>query len=340
MHMQAKTGMHAVDQGRRRVCAGLLAVAAAPMARAGADGPLPTHRVVDLDWIDPARNRLVPVRLYVPHTSAAAAPFPLVVFSHGIGGWRGNYSYLGRHWAERGVASLHVQHVGSDRSVWGGGLFTLVGRLRAAAHEQEAIDRVHDVRFALDRLLLLADGAAGGLQIDRSRVVAAGHSYGANTVLLAIGARVQRNGLWLDFHEPRFSAAVIISAPPFYGERDLAAILSRIVLPTLHVTSTQDVIWIPGMHSGVEDRVAVFDAMPDPRKAFVMYQGGSHSIFTDRAGPGGPGLNQQVKAATSALTLAFVHQAFGTDTAALAEWHRAWQPLVARSAGIRLDANV
>ena len=39
--------------------------------------------------------------------------------------------------------------------------------------------------------------------------------------LLASGARVQRQGRWLDFQESRFSAAMIISAPPFYGEPDL-----------------------------------------------------------------------------------------------------------------------
>jgi predicted dienelactone hydrolase len=328
-----------MDERRRRVCAGLLAAAVAPLARASAEGSAPACRVADHDWHDAARNRPVPTRLYLPRSVAGTGALPLVVFSHGIGGWRGNYSYLGRFWAEHGVASLHVQHVGSDRSVWGGNLFTVVGRLRAAAHESEAIDRVLDLRYALDRLL---QGHAGdsGLSVDPARIVAAGHSYGANTTLLASGARVQRNGRWLDFHDPRISAAVIISAPPFYGEPDVPAILSRIAMPTLHVTSTEDVIWIPGMHSGVEDRVAVFDAMPDRRKALVMYQGGSHSIFTDRSGPGGPGLNQQVKAATSALTLAFVQQTFGADTAALAKWHRAWQPLVARSAGVRDAATV
>ena len=59
---------------------------------------------------------------------------------------------------------------------------------------------------------------------------------------------------------------MIISAPPFYGEPDLPAILSRIAKPTLHVTSTEDVIWIPGIPSGVEDRTAVYQAVPDPAR--------------------------------------------------------------------------
>ncbi len=48
---------------------------------------------------------------------------PLVVFSHGIGGSRQGYSYLGKHWSARGVASLHVQHIGSDAALWRGNPF-------------------------------------------------------------------------------------------------------------------------------------------------------------------------------------------------------------------------
>ncbi len=286
-----------------------------------------------MDWTDTRRDRRVPVRLYLPHGDSAAGPLPLVVFSHGIGGSRGNYSYLGRHWASHGMVSLHVQHVGSDYALWGGNPFAVVNRLRQAASEGEATQRVHDVRFALDRLLG-TDGLVSDLDIDTRRIVAAGHSYGANTTLLAVGARVQRNGQWRSFRDERISAAIILSAPPFYGEPDLAAILSPVTVPTLHVTTTDDIIRIPGMYSGVEDRVAVFEAMPDHGKALVMYQGGSHSIFTDRSGPGGPQLNQQIKAATRELSLAFVEQAFGKDGTALQRWDRSWRPLVARSTGV------
>lgn len=320
---------------RRGACAAIAAALAAPWARSQgqlADQP-PTHRVIDMDWTDARRDRRVPVRLYLPHGESVAGPLPLVVFSHGIGGSRGNYSYLGRHWASHGMASLHVQHVGSDYALWGGNPLAVVNRLRQAASEGEAMQRVHDVRIALDHLLG-TDGLVPGLDIDTRRIVAAGHSYGANTTLLAIGARVQRNGQWRSFRDERISAAIILSAPPFYGEPDLAAILSPVTVPTLHVTTTDDIIRIPGMYSGVEDRVAVFDAMPDHGKALVMYQGGSHSIFTDRSGPGGPQLNQQIKAATRELSLAFVEQAFGKDSAALQRWDRSWRPLVARSTGV------
>jgi dienelactone hydrolase len=319
---------------RRGACAAIAAALAAPWARSqGQLAALPlTHRVIDTDWVDARRDRRVPVRLYLP-AAEPAGPLPLMVFSHGIGGSRANYSYLGRHWSSNGVASLHVQHVGSDHALWGGNPLAVMSRLRQAASEAEATQRAHDLRFALDRLLG-TDGPVPGLEIDTRRIAAAGHSYGANTALLAIGARVQRQGQWRGFQDERISAAVILSAPPFYGEPDLAAILSPVTVPTLHVTTMEDIIRIPGMVSGVADRVAVFDAMPDHSKALVMYQGGSHSIFTDRAGPGGPLLNQQIKAATRELSLAFVQRSFGQDATALQRWDRDWHSLVARSVGV------
>jgi pimeloyl-ACP methyl ester carboxylesterase len=252
---------------------------------------------------------------------------PLVVFSHGIGGSRRGYSYLGSHFAAEGYASLHLQHVGSDRSLWGAGNpLAVVGRLQDAAQEAEAIARVHDLRFALDQAL----GGEFAPLLDGQRVVAAGHSYGANTTLLASGARVVREGRALDLREPRLRAAIVISAPPFYGESALAPILGPVRLPSLHVSATEDIIRIPGYYSGPEDRVAVFDAIGSPRKALAMFNGGSHSMFTDRAGTGGVLLNGQVKAATKELATAFLRQVLQGDDQALRAWPQRHASLLAK----------
>lgn len=294
---------------------------------------------LDWDWVDTRRQRAVPVRLHWPaEASGPATSVPLVVFSHGIGGSRMGYSYLGRHLAGLGWACLHVQHVGSDRSLWfGGSVWGVVGRLRAAAQESEAIERVRDLRFALDTLLdpalQHADIGRPAERIDPQRIAAAGHSYGANTTMLAIGARVARPNQAHDFLDPRLRAAILISAPPFYGEADLAGILAPVKLPTLHVTSNEDVINIPGYHSGVDDRIAVYEAMPDPRKTLVVFDRGSHSIFTDRIVSGGVELNQQVKGATKTLAAAFLRQQFAQDATALGQWRESWKSVVARSAG-------
>ncbi len=311
---------------RRQISAWLLAALAAP-ALAGPPPEALPYLVVDFDWFDPVRARPVPARLYWPMAATTEGSVPLMVFSHGIGGSRQGYSYLGRHWSTHGMASLHVQHVGSDSALWRGNPFGVVGRLQAAAREQEAIARAADVRFALDRILS-ADTGGLGAAIDRRRIVAAGHSYGANTTLLAVGAQVVRDGRTVSCLDERFRAAVIISSPPFYGEPDLAAVLRGVAVPTLHVTATEDVIEIPGYRSGVSDRLAIFDAIAHPNKLLAVFRGGSHSMFTDRPYTGGRELNPQAKRATADLALAFLDHAFNREDAALMAWQARWRPIL------------
>jgi dienelactone hydrolase len=288
--------------------------------------PIVGHSTHELEWLDSARARRVPVRLYLPDVASTDAPVPLVVFSHGIGGSRAGYSYLGRFWASQGYASLHLQHVGSDRELWFGNPFELVSRLQGAARESEAVARVRDLSFALDQLL------AGELapRLDAQRIVAAGHSYGANTTLLAAGASVQRDGAPLQLRDARIKAVIVLSAPPFYGEAAPQQILGPVRVPSLHVTATEDAIRIPGYYSGADDRVAVFDATGSARKTLAVFAGGSHSIFTDRAGSGGAQLNAQVKEATRALSIAFLNSVFNGDDGALAAWPQQFADIVAR----------
>jgi dienelactone hydrolase len=314
----------ALDEAPFQVSA--IAPSAAALVDLRESAPFSTR---DLDWHDPVRGRDVPVRLYMPESASPQHPVGLIVFSHGIGGSRQGYSYLGKFFASHGYASLHLQHVGSDRSLWAGNPFALTGRLHDAAQESEALARVADLRFALDQLL---GGSTFQDRIDSQRIVAAGHSYGANTTMLVAGARVERKGQPLDLHDARIRAAIILSAPPFYGEGDTARILAGVKLPTLHITATEDVIRIPGYYSAAGDRVAIYESISGARKALAVFDGGSHSIFTDRAGTGGVALNPQVKAATAELSLAFLRSVFDGDDALIAAWPGRHAAILARFA--------
>lgn len=321
-----------MNQQRRswlRMGAALALAGALPLRAFGAaatDEATPFD-TLELEWADARRQRGVPVRLYLPQ---APQPVPVVVFSHGIGGSRRGYSWLGQHFARHGIASLHLQHVGSDNQLWAGSIFGLPGRLQAAAQASEAIARTQDVRFALDTLLM------GELapRLDASRIVAAGHSYGANTTLLVSGAHVEREGRALELRDDRVRAAIVISAPPFYGEAEPRKILQAVAVPSLHVTCTEDVIRVPGYYSGAEDRLAVFDATGSARKWLAVFDGGSHSVFTDRGGSGGAALNPQVKEATRALATAFVSAVLGGDAHALSDWPQRHAGILARFSAV------
>lgn len=276
---------------------------------------LPEFDIFDEEWFDSDRDRRVPIRLYLPK-SHQTTPGPLIIFSHGIGGSRIGYSYLGQYWASKGFASLHVQHIGSDRSIWLGNPFNLVLRLQEAAQEPEALQRVNDIKFALTSLLKSTYAAL----INSDEIIGAGHSYGANTIMLVSGARVNVKGAPVNLSDARIKAAILISAPPFYGQTDLVPILEPIQIPTLHVTSTEDKITIPGYYSGYEDRLAIFEAMGSPQKSLVVYTGGSHSMFTDRTSPGGALLNQRVKEATQEISLNFMSKVFSKTNLVVPNW--------------------
>lgn len=263
------------------------------------------HRVLDLELLDDDRRRPVPARLYLPQQASPAHPVPMVVFSHGLGGSRTGYRYLASHWADAGIASLHPQHIGSDHAVWRGNPLELVQRLQSAAREAEAQARVLDVRFALDRVLASEQAPL----IDASNIAVAGHSYGANTAMLVSGARVAGGSSDVaNLRDQRFQAAILISAPPLMGQGPVEQVLGAVSIPTLHVTSLDDTINIPGYRSTVEDRIAIFHAMNRSTRTLAVFNVGGHSIFTDRITRSGPETSTRIKAATRELCSIFLRQ--------------------------------
>ena len=265
------------------------------------------HRVLDFDFLDAARQRSVPTRLYLPQTASQIHPVPLLVFSHGLGGSRFGYRYLGSTLAGAGIASLHPQHVGSDNALWWGNPFQLVQRLQSAVGDSEARSRVSDVRFSLDRIL----SSEIGPLLDTAKIAVAGHSYGANTAMLISGARVKANEVSVeDLQDKRIRAAILISAPPVVGQGSMEEVLGAVSVPTLHITSVDDTINLPGYRSTVEDRLVVFNAMRESQKTLAVFNTGGHSIFTDRTTRSGPEVSARIKNATCELCTIFLRESF------------------------------
>jgi len=280
-----------------------------------------------LEWFDPSRQRAVPVLYYAPKQQLDNEKLPLIVFSHGLGGSRERYAYLGKYWASQGFASLHVQHVGSDRQIWRGSRLTLPFRLMAAAGDEEALARVADVKFALSSLL----GSDLGRAIDPDKLVMAGHSYGANTSMLLVGANVERSSGLPELRDPRFSAALLISAPPFYDGQPLNEVLSSVTVPTLHITNTMDEIEVPGYHSAPSDRIDLYQAMGSHYKVLAVFHGGNHNIFSGRRQR--PELNVQaqvLQAATQSLSSVFLKGLFLQDKSLMQQWQLQHHAVLAR----------
>jgi predicted dienelactone hydrolase len=248
--------------------------------------PVPSGTVSELklDWHDSARDRPVPVKLYFPKDGAG--PFPIIIFSHGLGGSRDNYSYLGKHWAGCGYVSVHVQHLGSDDGVWRD--VSLAERAKAlqkaAMNISNATNRPLDAQFAMDQMVKLNADITSPLKgrLDVQAFAIAGHSFGGFTTLALAGQTFMLPlGRTKCYDEPRLKAAIQMSAPAPTRRTDLDKVYGSITVPTMHMTGTEDFVEILPQTKPADRRIP-FDHMSAAETCLVIFNGGDHMIFSGR----------------------------------------------------------
>jgi dienelactone hydrolase len=230
------------------------------------------------DWLDSARNRTVPVMMYLPKGDG---PFPVIVFSHGLGGSREGYAYLGNHWASWGFVCVHLQHPGSDESVWKDKDTKKAWKaMHAAANAKNAADRTADVRFALDMLEKMnRETPPYKGKFDMNKVGISGHSFGGHTTLSAIGLSGYTGKSSAD---SRIKAAISMSAPAVKGWFMRKKVYKQIHTPCLHLTGTLDNS--PIGDTKAADRRIPYDQISGADQFLVNFNGADHMVFSGRAG--------------------------------------------------------
>lgn len=157
----------------------------------------------------PGRGGDLQVRVTAP---ARGQSLPVVVFSHGFGFSMDGYGPLADFWAANGFVVLQPTHLDSASL----GLLPTDPRTPRVWRF-----RVEDLKRVLDELDLI-EASVPSLtgRLDRSRIAATGHSYGATTASALLGARVlgpeSRDGE--DFTDARVSAGVLLCLPGAGGE--------------------------------------------------------------------------------------------------------------------------
>lgn len=241
------------------------------------------------NWHDSARDRDIPVRIYYPTTGDG--PFPVIIFSHGLGGSRDGYEYLGRRWASHGYVSMHVQHIGSDTAVWQESVFKMRAMRQAAANPANVLNRPKDVSFAIDQMQRLnRDDSVLKNRIDLERVGVGGHSFGAYTAL-AIAGEIFGGPVMGEktFADPRVKAAMPMSAPVPRNKNRFAQAFGQIRIPCFHMTGTKDDS--PIGDTKAADRRVPFDFCNASDQYLVTFKDGDHMIFSGRGRLGGSGGN-------------------------------------------------
>jgi predicted dienelactone hydrolase len=247
--------------------------------RTGGNAPNFKAQILDLSVHDAARNRDIPVRIYLP---SASGPAPVVLFSHGLGGSRAGSEFLGEHWAARGYVAVFVQHPGSDDAVWKDAApAERMAAMRKAASLENFLLRVRDVPAVLDQLEVWNKSGPLAGRMDLTKIGMSGHSFGAVTTEAVSGETFPMSGTQLT--DPRIRAAVIFSpSTPVSTTPERA--FGMVKIPWLLMTGTKDNA--PIGHADVKSRLEVYPALHGAPKYQVVLNNAEHSAFTDRVLPG------------------------------------------------------
>ncbi|WP_016910284.1 alpha/beta hydrolase family protein [Streptomyces xiaopingdaonensis] len=173
----------------------------------GAGGPVVSVAPARLDA--PGRALPLDVRVSAPVTGH---DLPVLLFSHGNGWSLDGYAPLTAFWASRGFVVVQPTHLDSRRDGIG---FDHPGFGRVWTERHADLVRTMDQSETIERAV---PGLAG--RVDRDRVVAAGHSWGAQTVQMLLGARVldSTGEAGQGYADRRVRAGVLLAATGIGGE--------------------------------------------------------------------------------------------------------------------------
>ena len=238
--------------------------------------PVPVARFEMELLAQPSRGAALQVRISVPQIGGR---LPVILFSHGNGSSRNGYGPLVDFWAAHGFVVIQPTHLDSR---------TLALSPDDPRRASIWRFRTQDIASALDQL----DGieqlfAASGTSLDRECIVAAGHSWGGQTIGMLLGARLPdpETGATIDLLDARIKAGVLLAAPgrggadlnPETAKRFpfLQPSFAEMTTPALIVYGDRDYSHMTTR--GPDWRADPYFLSPAP-KCLLTLKGGEHSL--------------------------------------------------------------
>jgi len=239
--------------------------------------PIPVVSIHPVTLPAAERGDDLQVRISAP---ATGDQLPVIVFSHGFSLSASDYAPLVDFWAAHGFAVIQPTHLDSQ---------TLALTPEDPRTPQIWRSRIEDLRHILDDLDHI-ETALPGLKgrLDRSRIVAAGHSWGGTTVSALLGARVlgADGGPGEDLSDSRVRAGVLLSTPGVGGAElaPFAAELFPFMKNPSFADMTTPALFIAGDHDqsplttrGPEWFTEAYRLSPSPKNLLTLF-GAEHSL--------------------------------------------------------------
>ncbi|GLV60118.1 hypothetical protein KDH_69410 [Dictyobacter sp. S3.2.2.5] len=172
-----------------------------PDVTMGAPAPVVSVKPVVLSA--PDRGEDLQVRVSMPVTGRQ---LPVILFSHGFGGSLDSYAPLVDFWAAHGFVVIQPTHLDSRT------LNIPSDDPRTPRIWRFRVEDLQRILNQLDHIEAAVPGLSG--RLDRSRIAVAGHSWGAQTVGMLMGARVldAEGGKGEDMSDARVKAGVLLAA--------------------------------------------------------------------------------------------------------------------------------
>lgn len=233
------------------------------------------------EWIDTSRNgRKISYKTYAP-VNRTDGPFPVIIWSHGLGGSRDGAGFISRFIASHGYVVVHIQHPGTDSTLWEGKPGHPWDVIRATHIPRRAtLQRLRDVPFVLKQLPSLDIAPL----MDMNRLGMSGHSFGGMTTQVMAGQRRGYGARQYDLYEPRFKAGIVYSPVPFRDKRGHGpeSFYGGIRIPLLIMTGTDDDS--PLENFGFKDRMEVFEHSGGPEQHLLILDKGDHMVYNGSRG--------------------------------------------------------
>ncbi|MBI1326282.1 MAG: hypothetical protein GC136_01415 [Alphaproteobacteria bacterium] len=235
------------------------------------------------EFIDSERdNRKVPFKFYYPE---GEKNLPLVVWSHGLGGGADGAGFIARHLAENNYAVLHLQHLGTDTSLWEGKPGHPWENIRKAFIPRKAVlNRYKDVPFVMQ--FIEAEAQKNNpiwSIIDFSRLGMSGHSFGSLTTQIMAGQYIVKGSRKYQLPWPAFKAGILYSPVPAHRHgADPAIMYSGFQIPMFFMTGTDDESPLEGFTYDL--RLAPYEHSGAPESYLLVLKDGDHMVYNGSRG--------------------------------------------------------